>query len=49
MQKFKNFIMKFGSSFAVLALIIGISNSNSACGMIFHQPKEPAAMNKFKF
>lgn len=29
MQKFKNFIMKFGSSFAALALIIGISTSNS--------------------
>ncbi len=49
MQKIKNFIMKFGSSFAALALIIGISTSNSACGMIFHQAKEPEAMNKFKF
>ena len=28
MQKIKNFIMKFGSSFAALALIIGITNSN---------------------
>lgn len=35
MQKFKNFIMKFGSSFAALALIIGISTSNSACMMVF--------------
>ena len=49
MQKFKNFIMKFGSTFAALALIIGISTSNSACMMVFHQPEEPAAMNKFKF
>ena len=48
-KKIKNFIMKFGSSFAALALIIGITTSNSACGMIFHQPEEPAAMNKFKF
>lgn len=49
MRKIKNFIVKFGSSFAALALIIGISTSNSACLMVFHQPKEPEAMNKFKF
>lgn len=48
MKKINDFIMKFGSSFAALALIIGISTSNAACGMIFHQPKEPKAMNKFK-
>lgn len=49
MLKLKNFIMKFGSTFAALALIIGISTSNSACFIVYHQPKEPAAMNKFKF
>lgn len=49
MRKIRNFIMKFGSSFAALALIIGISTSNSACGMIFHQAKEPEAMKKYKF
>ncbi len=49
MQKIKNFIMKFGSSFAALALIVGISTSNSACSILWHQPKEPAAMNRFKF
>ena len=49
MQKIKNFIMKFGSSFAALALIVGISTANSACDIIWNQPKEPTAMNKFKF
>lgn len=49
MRKTKNLIMKFGSCFAALALIIGISTSNSACMMVFHQPKEPEIMNKFKF
>ncbi len=49
MQKIKNFIMKFGSSFAALALIVGISTANSACEIIWHQPKEPEEMNKFKF
>ncbi len=49
MQKIKNFLMKFGSAFAALALIVGISTTNSACYAIWHQPKEPAEMNKFKF
>ena len=49
MQKIKNFIMKFGSSFAAFALIVGIATANSACEIIWHQPKEPAAMVKFKF
>ena len=49
MQKFKSFLMKFGSTFAALALMVGIATSNSSCLMVFHQPKEPEAMNKFKF
>lgn len=49
MQKFKSFLMKFSSTFAALALMVGISASNSACAIIWHQPKEPEAMNKFKF
>ena len=49
MQKVKNFIVKFGSTFAALALIVGISTSNSPCNILWHQPKEPSAMNKFKF
>ena len=49
MQKIKNFIMKFGSSIAAFALSVGIATANSACEIIWHQPKEPSAMDKFKF
>jgi len=49
MTKVKNFIRKFGSTFAALALLIGISTANSACFIIWHQPKEPEEMNKYKF
>lgn len=30
------------------ALIIGIASMNSACHTIYHQPKAPAAMEKYK-
>lgn len=49
MQKIKDFVVKFGGSFAALALMIGISTANSACACIWHQPKEPKAMDKYKF
>lgn len=49
MQKIKNFISKFGSAFAMFALFIGVLTANSACLLVVHQPKEPEAMNKFKF
>lgn len=47
--KIKNLVMKFSSLFAVFALMIGIITSNSACSILWHQPKEPKAMDKFKF
>lgn len=49
MQKIKNFIMKFGSSFAAFALIVGIATANSACEIIWHQPKEPSAWTNSNF
>lgn len=48
MKKFKNVPISFLSMFASFAFICGVITSNSACGMIFHQPKEPKVMNKFK-
>lgn len=48
MSKLKRILMSVLSSVACYALICGIFTSNSACGMIFHQPKEPEKMNKFK-
>ncbi len=48
MKKFKNISISFLSLFASFAFVCGVITSNSACGMIFHQPKEPEEMNKFK-
>lgn len=36
-------------SFAKLALATGKATANSACFSIWHQPKEPKAMNRFKY
>lgn len=49
MFKPKKLMLLFLSSFASFAFVCGVIASNSACGMIFYQPKEPAVMNKFKF
>ena len=49
MPKVKKFITNIGSVFADLAIMVGISTSNSACNILWHQPKEPETMNKFKF
>ena len=45
----KKVIATTGKSVAMLALFIGILTSNSACYTIWHQPKEPEIMEKFKF
>ena len=39
----------YGGTYAAFALIVGIATANSACEIIWHQPKEPSAMDKFKF
>jgi len=48
MQK-KNIAKIAKKSFAKLALATGKVTANSACFSIWHQPKEPKAMNRFKF
>lgn len=48
MEKIKKVSISFLSLFASFAFVCGVITSNSACGMIFHQPKEPEVMNKFK-
>lgn len=48
MEKIKKGSINFLSLFASFAFVCGVITSNSACGMIFHQPKEPEVMNKFK-
>lgn len=48
MRKLSVFLNRFGGLFAALALFVGVSISNSACAIIWHQPKEPESMKKYK-
>lgn len=48
MKRFKNFMLKYGTTFSALALFVAISSMNSACYIFYHQPKVPVAMNRFK-
>ena len=48
MKKFKQFMLKHAGAFAALAMVIGISTMNSACFIMYHQPKVPAAMDSYK-
>lgn len=48
MNKIKGFLLKYGTALSALALIIGAASVNSACFTFYHQPKVPAAMDRFK-
>jgi cyclic lactone autoinducer peptide len=48
MRKFQTVAMKMGGVVASLALILGVSSSQMACALWFHQPKVPEGMEKFK-
>ena len=48
MNKLKNFIIKFGSTFTALALILGLSASNSACRLFYFQNEVPDEIAKYK-
>ncbi|MGL4607918.1 MAG: cyclic lactone autoinducer peptide [Eubacteriaceae bacterium] len=48
-MKLKNKIfIRCGSLVASLALLIGVSTTNSACIFWLHQPEEPEEMKKYK-
>lgn len=47
MKAIKKLMLKYGSSLAALALMIGVSSSSQACWWWYNQPKEPEAMKKF--
>lgn len=47
MQK-ETLSQKAKKTFAKFALATGKLTANSACFSIWHQPKEPIAMNKYK-
>ncbi len=48
MKLISKFLLKYGTVLSALALIIGVSTVDSACVIFYHQPKVPAAMNRFK-
>lgn len=48
MKMFRRMILKWGSSIAALALMIGISSAESTCYWWFNQPEMPEAIEKFR-
>ena len=48
MKKLRGIVMKFCSSVAALALLVGVSSAASACYFWFNQPKMPKAIEKFR-
>lgn len=48
MKKVNSIILKFISSLAALALVVGVSSAASACFFWFNQPEMPKAIEKFR-
>lgn len=48
MKKISRLILKWSSSIAALALMIGVSSAESACYWWFNQPEMPKAIEKFR-
>lgn len=48
MKKLSAVAMKLGGLFASLALVLGVTSSQAVCIALFHQPKVPQGMEKFK-
>lgn len=48
MKKLSGIILKWGSSIAALALMIGVTSADSACYWWFNQPEMPKAIEKFR-
>lgn len=48
MNKLNSIVLKFSSSLAALALLVGVSSAASACYFWFNQPKMPKAIEKFR-
>lgn len=47
MKVIRKLVLKYGSAFAALAMMIGISSSTKACWFWYNQPKVPEGMKKF--
>ena len=48
MKKIKNFIVKYGSSFAAFAFIFNIMAIRPFCRFFFHEPKVPEELMEYK-
>ena len=48
MKKVNSIILKFISSLAALALVVGVSSAASACFFWFNQPEMHKAIEKFR-
>ena len=44
----KNFLKKYGSWMAALALVVTSMNANSACIFLMHQPEIPESAKKLR-
>lgn len=47
MKKLKTFLLKYASTFAALALAVGVGSSTKACWLYFNQPEMPEGMKKY--
>lgn len=48
MKKISGIFLKWSSSIAAIALMIGVSSAESACYWWFNQPEMPKSIEKFK-
>lgn len=48
MKKITNLFKKYAGVLAAFALTIGVASVNSACYLVYHQPKVPEAMDAYK-
>lgn len=48
MKKIKQFLFKHAGSIAAFAMVLGIYSMDSACFIMYHQPKIPDAMNIYR-
>lgn len=47
MKKIKNFIVKYGSSFAAFAFIFNVMAINPFCSFFFHEPEVPKELTEY--
>ena len=48
MKKIKNFIIKYGSSFAAFAFVVNVLAIGNNCRFFFHEPEVPKEFMEYK-